>query len=73
LLPTIGGLEFLEQLRAKPVWATLPVVIVSGDPTKLLKVEGLPHVGALSKPFDASVLIAAVAHFLEPTALTQPA
>ena len=72
-LPTIGGLEFLDQLRAKPVWATLPVLIVSGDPTKLLKVEGLPNVGALPKPFDASVLIAAVARFLEPTALTQHA
>ena len=72
-LPTIGGLEFLDQLRAKPVWATLPVLIVSGDPTKLVAVEGLANVGALPKPFDASVLIAAVAHFLEPTALTQPA
>jgi len=30
LLPTVGGLEFLEQLRATPVWATLPVVAMKG-------------------------------------------
>lgn len=72
-MPKIGGLELLDQLRAQPAWATLPVVIVSGDPTRLVAVEGRPNVVALSKPFDASDLVAEVARFLHPTALPQSA
>jgi CheY-like chemotaxis protein len=72
-LPTIGGLEFLDQLRANPAWATLPVLIVSGDPAKLVAAEGRPHVVALTKPFDVTVLVAEVARLLQPTALTQSA
>jgi two-component system response regulator VicR len=72
-LPTIGGLEFLDQLRANPAWATLPVLIVSGDPAKLAAAEGRRHVGVLTKPFDVTVLVAEVARLLEPAALTQSA
>ena len=72
-LPDIGGLQFLAQLRAKPAWATLPVLIVSGDPTKLATVEGQPYVVALTKPFDATVLVAEVSRFLAPAALPQTA
>lgn len=72
-LPTIGGLEFLDQLRANPAWATLPVLIVSGDPAKLAAAEGRRHVGVLTKPFDVTVLVAEVVRLLEPAALTQSA
>jgi CheY-like chemotaxis protein len=72
-LPTIGGLEFLDQLRANPAWVTLPVLIVSGDPIKLAAAEGRPHVGALTKPFDVTALVAEVVRLLEPSALKQPA
>jgi two-component system response regulator VicR len=72
-LPTIGGLEFLDQLRANPAWATLPVLIVSGDPAKLAAAEGRRYVGVLTKPFDVTVLVAEVVRLLEPAALTQSA
>jgi DNA-binding response OmpR family regulator len=72
-LPKVGGLEFLDQLRAQPAWATLPVLIVSGDPTRLVAAEGRPNVVALTKPFDASDLVAEVARFLQPAALPQSA
>jgi CheY-like chemotaxis protein len=72
-LPGIDGLQFLDLLRADPQWQTLPVLIVSGDPTKLLKVEGRPYVVPLSKPFDATVLVAEVTRFLAPTTLPQSA
>ena len=72
-LPGIDGLQFLDHLRAQPLWETLPVLIVSGDPTKLLKVEGRPYVVPLTKPFDASVLVAEVTRFLAPPALSQSA
>ena len=69
-LPTIGGLEFLDQLRANPAWATLPVLVVSGDPIKLAAAEGRPNVVALTKPFDVTALVAEVARLLGPPALT---
>ena len=72
-LPDIGGLQFLARLRAEPAWETLPVLIVSGDPTKLATVEGQPHVVTLSKPFDATVLVAEVSRFLAPASLSQTA
>jgi two-component system response regulator VicR len=72
-LPTIGGLEFLDQLRANPAWATLPVLIVSGDPAKLAAAEGRRHVSALTKPFDVTVLVAEVVRLLEPASLSQSA
>jgi two-component system response regulator VicR len=72
-LPTIGGLEFLDQLRANPAWATLPVLIVSGDPAKLAAAEGRRHVSALTKPFDVTVLVAEVVRLLEPASLPQSA
>ena len=72
-LPDIGGLQFLQQLRDEPAWATLPVLIVSGDPMKLATVEGKPYVAALPKPFDAAVLVAEVSRFLAPAALPQTA
>ena len=72
-LPDIGGLQFLQQLRAEPAWETLPVLIVSGDPTKLATVEGKPYVAALPKPFDAAVLVAEVSRFLAPAPLSQTA
>src|ERR1051326_4195242 len=41
-LPEMSGLQFLEHLRAKPAWRTLPVVMVSGDPGMLTPVYGPP-------------------------------
>jgi DNA-binding response OmpR family regulator len=72
-LPNMSGIYFLDQLRAEPAWNTLPVVIVSGDALKLVAVEGRENVVALSKPFDSGDLVAAVARFLKPTALSPSA
>ena len=72
-LPDVGGLQFLDRLRAQAAWKTLPVIVVSGDPVKLAGADGQPFVVALSKPFDSSVLVDAVSRFLSPTVLPQSA
>jgi two-component system, chemotaxis family, chemotaxis protein CheY len=72
-LPKIVGIEFLDQLRANPEWATLPVVIVSGDPSRLVAAEGRPNVVALVKPFDASDLVKEAARFIGPQHLPRTA
>lgn len=72
-LPGMSGLQFLDQLRADETWQTMPVVMVSGDPGKLVAVEGRENVVALTKPFDVSVLIGEIRRLLGPPVLTQSA
>jgi DNA-binding response OmpR family regulator len=72
-LPGMSGLQFLDQLRADETWQMMPVVMVSGDPGKLVAVEGRENVVALTKPFDVSVLIGEIRRLLGPPALTQSA
>jgi hypothetical protein len=47
--------------------------VVSGDPGKLVAVEGRENVVALTKPFDVTTLIDEIQRLLGPPALTQPA
>ena len=74
-LPGVGGVQFLEQLRASVIWKTMPVIVVSGDPGKLGIVKGQPNVVTLTKPFDVSVLVTEIERALgpPPAALTQSA
>ena len=72
-LPGYSGLQFLEELRADDAWRDLPVVVVSGDPGKLVAVEGRENVVALTKPFDVTALISEIQRLLGPPALTQTA
>lgn len=57
------GAEFLNRLRENPEWATLPVIIVSGmgDAVNPDLVSGLRVSAVLQKPFDAAVLLRAIA------------
>ncbi len=51
LLPGMGGFEFLEQLRKKPLWRDIPVVIVSvsASPEKIRRAFELNVVDYLVK------------------------
>jgi DNA-binding response OmpR family regulator len=72
-LPGTTGFVFLEELRGRSAWRTLPVIMVSGDPGKLLAVEGRADVVGLTKPFDISALVAEIERLLGPPALTHSA
>jgi len=72
-LPRMSGLDFLARVRAEPAWATLPVIVVSGDPSKLAELDGSPYVRTLAKPFDVTAIVDEVARFLAPAALSSPA
>jgi CheY-like chemotaxis protein len=63
-LEETNGLEVLEQLRALPAWQALPVLMVSGDPDRLVAVQGRPNVRALLKPFDVGVFLGEVQQLL---------
>jgi DNA-binding response OmpR family regulator len=72
-LPGMSGLQLLDRLRESEAWHSLPVVMVSGDPGKLVAVEGRENVVALTKPFEVSVLIDEIRRVLGPPALTRSA
>jgi len=62
-LPDLDGHEVLEQLKADPATADLPVVVLSADATAS-QVERLRAAGAadyLTKPLDVERLMAVLA------------
>lgn len=66
MLPDVSGLEFLRQLRSKPIFDTMPVMILSAlaDPAQIR--EGL-SMGAdryLTKPYLANNLIPTIQDLL---------
>jgi DNA-binding response OmpR family regulator len=66
MLPDVSGIEFLRQMRAKEVFDTIPVLILSAlaDPDQIR--EGL-SVGAdryLTKPYLANNLLSTIQDML---------
>jgi two-component system, chemotaxis family, chemotaxis protein CheY len=62
MMPKMDGWQFMEQLRAVPAFAGIPVVVLSAYGTP----EGVRSLGAadyLRKPFDPDALLAAVARY----------
>lgn len=72
MMPDLGGLRVLEELRSDPTMASIPVVVVTG---KVDAVPGLREVlgerSVFSKPFAVSELLERVAEVTGgPTAST---
>jgi CheY-like chemotaxis protein len=62
-MPQMDGFQFLDELRANPGCASIPVIIVSGLGEELLRAidaraaESLGVVGIFAKPFDVPTLV----------------
>ena len=54
VMPRMDGLELHAALRSDPAFASIPVLFVSGEPTRV------PEGTLLQKPFNARTLRAAV-------------
>lgn len=69
-MPGLDGWELLRQLRADPVWTSIPVVIFTADLGA--RSEAPDHLDAasvlLTKPFQADDLLTAVRSALGPAA-----
>jgi CheY-like chemotaxis protein len=66
-LPDLHGREVLEQLKAEPATAAIPIVILSADATPS-QVEQLRAGGAaeyLTKPIDLELLLKTIARLLQ--------
>ena len=63
MMPLMGGLLFLEHLRAEPAWRPLPVIVVSA--TEQEAPEGV--LAFIKKPFEPSVLLRLLEHYFQRT------
>jgi two-component system, chemotaxis family, chemotaxis protein CheY len=59
-LPRMNGPEFVQEMRADPRLAAVPIIILSADPGLADAAEALGARGALAKPFHLDVLLAVV-------------
>lgn len=58
-MPILNGAELIEQLRANPAYASIPIVLLTGFS------ETNPHVDAIvAKPFDKTHLVNVVGRLL---------
>lgn len=69
MMPEMGGLEVLRALRQRPEWATLPVVVLTGDlrRPKDLDLTAAGASACLSKPVDLPALTSILDRFVRAT------
>ncbi|HEY4332978.1 MAG TPA: ATP-binding protein [Ilumatobacteraceae bacterium] len=68
-LPDISGETVLQELRADPATANIPIIILSADATQR-QINHLLELGAaayLTKPFDVTELLSIIDHNMAPT------
>ena len=67
-LPSMDGFGICRRIRSDPDTQTVPIIILTGDPSKenVGQALGLAVNGFLAKPFDAPTLIAKVFQVLGP-------
>lgn len=66
MMPVMDGRGFLEQRRARPWLAKVPVVLLSGERDSPRLAEELGATGSLRKPAGLEQLLAAVARHCAP-------
>jgi CheY-like chemotaxis protein len=65
-MPDMDGRMFLTECRSQPRLATLPVLVVSAEPSAHEDSQRLGVQACLPKPFDVDSLLGAVEQLLEP-------
>ncbi len=55
-MPVVDGIEYLKMLDAKPEYARMPILVVSGEPDLPEKVPNAINRAYLAKPFHADEL-----------------
>ncbi|HEX5657457.1 MAG TPA: response regulator [Polyangiales bacterium] len=64
MMPTMNGIQFRQEMAKDPVWAAIPIVILSADADARLKAESLQAVDVLEKPVELDRLFQTVARTL---------
>ena len=64
-MPEMDGWSVWARMHAEPQLASIPVVMVSGDPDQLRRAEALGLRNFIRKPVDAEKLVAIVARYCD--------
>jgi CheY-like chemotaxis protein len=62
-MPEMDGWSVWARMHAEPALASIPVVMVSGDPDQLRRAEALGLRNFIRKPVDAATLVGIVARY----------
>ena len=67
-MPNMGGIEFLQSLRSREGFSSLPVVMLTteGQPRLMQEAKALGAKGWIVKPFRPEMLVAAVQKLTQP-------
>ena len=60
MMPVMDGRQFLQEQRARSAFATIPVVVVSGESELASRARELGVAGYLRKPVDLTTLLGTV-------------
>jgi CheY-like chemotaxis protein len=67
MLPGVSGLDFILQVRSKPVWSQTPIIMITGHGASLKgRAMDAGADGFLSKPFTLDQLRHVVKNALHP-------
>ena len=57
MMPVMDGFEFSQQMRKRPEWANVPIVVLSADRNVSSKAREIGAVSHLAKPFELKELL----------------
>ena len=63
-MPGMNGDEVLRELRADAALASVPVLILSGEPMDPAEIESLGATGSVLKPFDVTALVGTIRGYI---------
>ena len=75
VMPKMNGFQFCRAIRAREEWKRLPVLLMSAKTDRIREqfVQQTGAIDAITKPFDAQALVAAVENALKRVATGQVA
>lgn len=62
-MPVLGGAEFIGEVRSRPAWAAVPVVLLTGLPGSVP--DDVRPDALVAKPFDKSDLLRVIGGLLQ--------
>ena len=65
MMPVMDGWEFAQRMRQKPVYSSIPIIVLSADRNVGSKAQDIGAVGHLAKPFELNDLLEMVRRALK--------
>jgi two-component system chemotaxis response regulator CheY len=65
MMPVMDGWEFAQRMRQRPVFSSIPIIVLSADRNVGPKAQDIGAVGHLAKPFELNDLLEMVRRALK--------